>query len=89
MAPVPAKSKRAQTAKAKEKARLKAQNWVVDGTEYVLGNTIGTGAFATVYLATHTPTSKVVVVKRLDRAKPEQMRQVILRQWHGQHGLGL
>ena len=67
---------RAALTKAQDKARLKAQDWAVEGKEYVLGRKIGSGAFATAYLATHAPTGKMVVIKRLDRAKQEQMKQV-------------
>ena len=75
--PQHSKKKSKGSSAVKEQARLKAQDWVVDGASYTLGRKIGQGAFATAYLATHEPTGKTVVLKRLDRAKQEQMKQVI------------
>lgn len=76
----PVKRKKGSSLRALEKARLRAQDWKVDTADYKLGKQIGHGAFATAYLATHLSKDRTVVVKRLDRAKQEQICQVhILR----------
>ena len=63
--------------KKKQNAALRrAQDFVVDGSEFELGKVIGSGSFASVHIAVHTPTGKVWAVKRLDRARPDQEKLV-------------